>query len=553
MARHEIPSLEALLAVGKGAPSVEQKVEFVQAIRQQSKDLGPQIDQFLIEDNTRLREGLLAAQANQEQLRAMLEKLGAIPWHHAVFLRPLPFETDDGPRAIIAHGNAWRVVGLADGITLDALTPGDDVFLGPELNVIMRKSPSSISQCGETACFERRISLDRLALQSRDEEIIVEIAESLRNVELQRGDLVRWNKNAWLAFEKIEREVGRQYLLDVVPDVGLDQVGGQDANLDLLRSALTMILIAPEKAGLYGLSGRQTLFMWGPPGCGKTLMAKVVLAELQRLTGRQCRFAVCKPAEWENAYVGKTQENIRHCFQALREAAEDGFAVLFLDEVETIGRIRGSAVGHHSDKFLGALLAEINGFTDRSGVAIVAASNRKDLIDPALLERLSDMEIHVTRPDLRGARAIFRIHLPEVLPYSPNGSAARATREEMIETAVSRLYSPNAENELCTLRFRDGKTRLVTAREMVSGRVIEQVCRAARQAAFLRDVRGGEPGLCVTDIEHAISQAMERLRSTLTVWNVHAYLSDLPQDIDVVSVDPVVRRVTRVHRYLNVA
>jgi SpoVK/Ycf46/Vps4 family AAA+-type ATPase len=232
---------------------------------------------------------------------------------------------------------------------------------------------------------------------------------------------------------------------------------------------------------------------------------------------------------------------------------KDGFAVLFLDEIEAVGRIRGSAVGHHSDKFLAALLAELDGFTDRGGVAIIAATNRKDMVDPALLERLSDVEIHVSRPDMRGARAIFQIHLPESLPYSPNGASAEDTRLEIIETAVSRFYSPNAENELCILRFRDGKTRTVTARELASGRIFEQICRAARQAAFLRDVRGGEPGLRVADIENAVSHAMKRLASTLSLRNVHAYLSDLPQDVDVVSVEPVVRKVSRPHRYLHAA
>src|SRR5262249_29067655 len=153
--------------------------------------------------------------------------------------------------------------------------------------------------------------------------------------------------------------------------------------------------------------------------------------------------------------------------------ADDGFAVLFMDEVEAVGRIRGSAVGHHSDKFLAALLAELDGFSDRTGVAIIAATNRKDLIDPALLAPASDVEITVSRPDLEAARAIFGIHLPESLPFSPNGPLAADTRRAAIETAVSRFYSPNADNELCVLRFRDGKTRTVAGRELASGRVFE--------------------------------------------------------------------------------
>ena len=149
---------------------------------------------------------------------------------------------------------------------------------------------------------------------------------------------------------------------------------------------------------------------------------------------------------------------------------------------------------------------------------------------------------------MRGARAIFDIHLPETVPLDPLDA-----RDEIIETAVSRVFSPNADNALCTLRFRDGKTRIIVARELASGRMFAQICRAACQAAFLRDLRGDAPGLRVADMQQAVSEALERLASALSRQNVHAYLSDLPQDVDVVSVEPVVRKVARPHRYRHAA
>ena len=141
--------------------------------------------------------------------------------------------------------------------------------------------------------------------------------------------------------------------------------------------------------------------------------------------------------------------------------------------------------------------------------------------------------------------------MAESLPYSPNGSAATTTRDDIIDTAVSRFYSPNAENELCVLKFRDGKTRTVAARDLASGRIFEQVCRAARRAAFLRDARGGEAGVRMTDIEEAVSDAFERLATMLSPRNAHAYLDDLPQDVDVVSVEPIKRKLSHPHRYLS--
>ncbi|TMA32302.1 MAG: AAA family ATPase [Deltaproteobacteria bacterium] len=541
----EVPFLDDLMAFGDGAPSLDSKVELARTIRATSPDGGRQLDRALFEQLTRMSDGLEVAEAAQHELREMLNQLDSPVWHPALFLRAVP--TELGPRAMVLHGGARRVVAVADGVDLDALVAGEEVYLGKDYNVVAGRSPYGAPQVGETAFFERVTVDGRCVLRWRDEEVVVDVAGTLNAAALKQGDQVRWDRAAWMAFEKIDAAAGRRFLLEEVPDASRRQVGGQAANLETLLSALTATLVAPEKAARYALGGRRSILMVGPPGCGKTLMARVAAAEVTRLSGRRCRFGVVKPAEWESPWVGETQQNIRNCFRALREVA-DGSAVLFLDEIESVGRIRGGAANQHGDKFLAALLAELDGFVDRAGIAIVAATNRKDLVDPALLERLSDLEITVPRPDMRGARAIFDIHLPETVPVD-----AAAARDEIIETAVSHVFSPNAENALCTLRFRDGKTRTVVARELASGRMFAQICRAACQAAFLRDLRGDAPGLRVADMQQAVSEALERLASALSRQNVHAYLSDLPQDVDVVSVEPVVRKVARPHRYRHAA
>jgi proteasome-associated ATPase len=545
----EYPMLNEVTAIGRGAPTIEQKLDLVQAVRARTRDPAG-VDRFLVQRITATVEGLEGARATQAQLKHLLDTLATPPWYRAILDELIP--TDAGVRAAVVHNGVARVVNLAEDVDRSTLAPGDEVYLGHELNVVVGKSPFG-ARCGETARFERYTGDGRIVLKARDEEFVVRAGGGLSATALQPGDQVRWDRAVWLAFEKIDCAAGQQYLLSDVPNLTRDQVGGQARNLDALLAALTAPLIAPAAAARYGLSTRTSTLMWGPPGVGKTLMARVAAAELARLSGQRARIAVVKPAEWESPWVGETQQNIRNCFAAAaREAARSGgFTILFLDEIEAIGRIRGGSLSHHADKFLAALLAELDGFSERSNVAVIAATNRKDLVDPALLERLSDVEIAVPRPDLRAARGIFRIHLAEALPYSPNGTAATATRDEIIETAVSRFYSPNGDNDLCLLRLRDGKTRTVAARDLASGRIFEQICRAARRSAFLRETRDGDAGVRVADINEAVSDAFERLATTLSPRNAHAYLSDLPQDVDVVSVEPIKRKLSRAHRYVN--
>ena len=544
------PSLDPLISCGIEGISLSEKLCYAQMIRETGPDGSRRLDEFLLTHVATAREALVEAEEKMHDLGAMLAKLTAPPMHAATFIKAVTMP--QGECAIVLHGAAQRVVGFHEGVSAADMRAGDEVFLASSLNVIMAKSPRGVRLVGETAYFDRTLPNGCLALKWRDEELIVDAAPELAALPLAGGDLIRFDRNAWMAFEKVERARGHKNLLEDVPDIRGDQVGGLDTQVDTLFSALTMALANPERAASYGLGGRQSILMIGPPGCGKTLLAKAASSEVMRKSGKRCRIAVVKPAEWESPYVGETQANIRSFFKSLREAAAEGFVVAFLDEVEAVGRTRGSAVGHHSDKFLAALLAELDGFADRKNIAIIAATNRKDLIDGALLERISDIEISVARPTARGARAIFKIHLPSTLPFCPNGSEAHATREELVETAVSRFYSPNSDSEISVIRFRDGKERTVMARELVSGRIFEQVCRHARRAAFQRELRGeGESGVRATDVDEAVSLAMQRMRTTLSAENAHSYLTDLPQDVSVVSVRPIERKVKQPGKYLN--
>jgi len=542
---------EQVISDAPDAGNLEERLELIQAVRTVSAEDAKALDSLMLGAIFDQRRSLKRTQKIQQELRDVVEQISAPPWQPGRFLQTV--SAGGRPRALVYCNGGARLVEFGKDVDPDSLGRGAAVFLNQDQSVVVTDAPDDVMRSGKTAFFDRRTPDGRLVLKHRDEEVIVEASYALDTDSLSPGDALRWDRNACLAFERIESGDGEQYLVDESTQVGRESVGGQDIALETLLSVLTAKFVAPELAARYGVGGRGSIMLTGPPGCGKTSMARVAASEIERLSGRQCQFFVVKPGEWESPWVGESQANIRRCFQALHKAASKSLAVLFVDDVESLGRHRGGTTSQHSDKFMAAWLAELDGFAGRGDVAVVSATNRKDLIDAALLERLSDVEIRVPRPDSRGAERIFEIHLNEKIPVHPNGSAEAETRKEIIETAVSNLYAPNAADALCILHFRDGKTRPVGVQEVVSGRLFEQICRAARQVAFERHVAGGTEGVRVADMEKAVSDATQRLATTLTLHNVREHLEDLPQDADVVRVETPQRRVVRPIRYLNTA
>jgi len=558
------PLTEVLRSTGDDAPSLETKVRYLQSFRragQQSRDL----DEFLVGELETLRGALREAQtlherlrANQAELAAEIEKLRAPPLHEAVYLGT---ELISGRRlATVVHHGSRHLVELEDESLLSTLTSGDAVFLAHGLGVIIGKGHDR-NAIGETATVEHCLPDHRLMLRDRDVEVVVEVTEPLREELPGPGDQVLWSRDTHLAFGKVESGRASSHIVDVQEiSERPTRVGGLGAKLGRLLSLFTTCLTDPDLARRYGLAGyNHSALLVGPPGCGKTLVARTIAYEITCKLGVPCRFAVVNGAELESAYVGETQRNIRRLFRELAEMQSP--AVLYIDEVEAIGRHRGHFASQHADRFLSQWLTCLDGFRQRENIAIIGASNRKNLIDAALLERLSGLEIPVGRPSRDGAGEIFAIHLPQHLPFGADGAAPAEIRRTAIESAVSRLYDPNADNEVAVLRFRDGTRRTIAARELVSGRLIAQVCRAAQHRALVRaaEIRkaagdsaielGDEEGITVEDMTEAVADAIDKLSSTLTHHNAHHYLPDLSPDADVVSVEPVRRRVRR-HRYL---
>ena len=547
---------EALLPAGpESVIHLEARLALIGRRRKESRETNEALDRFLLERHVTLstRNASLECQLSEVraihvELREMLDQATSSPWFPGVFLRCV--DTTGGTLAEVFHGDGRRLVRLGNGVSADDLSTGQVVYLGHERNAVLDVAPGHLPEAGEIATVERMLDDGRVILRDRDTQVLVHAAQALRDAGVAPGDSVRWSRELTLALESVESSAPSELLVtEYLSAQPAQRLGGLASEIEQVVSLFTQSIANPEMATRYGLGHGNTLLLYGPPGNGKTSIARIVGSALAAATGERCRFASVKGAQLESPWVGTTQHNVREVFRELGRDSRP--TILFLDEVDAIGRTRGGAGGHLSDKFMSAWLTEIDGLERRHGsIGIIASSNRKDLIDQALLERLSGMELFIGRPSLETAREIFAIHLPPTLPYGPNGAQAERTREDIIETAVGTLYSPNADNTVAELRFRDGSARPVGAREMLSGRVIEQICVQGRRNAFRRHAEGGAQGVRVEDMEVAVAQALDRLASTLSPANASAVLSDLPQDLDVVAVKPVRRKVAA-HRYFH--
>lgn len=542
----------------------EAQCERLQALRSRAPDASRRLDQLLLAEHTRLRAGLeeakrnmAAARKEHAELHKEIARLTSPPWSMGA-VQGLIDAPEGGHRVVVHDGIGHRVINeAAEGVEVASLDVGDTVFLNREMNMITGKW-QGFSQPGATAYFEAHLDDGRLLIKHREETFVARAAGWLSGYSLQPGDAVRFDRNSLIVYEKLDdwrsESNSRRYEVEETLDCGPERVGGNENQLRRLLDALTATLIAPDRAEAYGLSGRQSVLAYGPPGCGKTLMFRAAATRVQQLSKRKCCLSVIKPGEFRGPFVGQTEENIRNYFQWLAQRAAEGLVVCVFDELDAIGRARGTTYDVHDDKFLAALLVEIDGFKQRGNVALCGATNRRDLLDPALYERFSGVEIRVDRPRQRAAAQIFDIHLPEYLPFSPNGEAAVQTRQDIVTRAVSRLYAPNnEENEICVLKFRDNTTRTVRCRDLISGRQIEQICQHACRLAYSREIRNGEEGIRSEDMDEAVSGALDRMATMLTPRNARIYLDDLPQDLDIVSVEPAgSHRVgRRAHRYLT--
>ncbi len=545
--------------------SPEQKSSQLQELRDNAGENRCHIDMLLLHEFGRLRTGLRRAKEVQNELEGVFGELeGAYkrltqpPLYPATFLEYQMIAGEE--TALVNYESTLRFVRVIDELDKESVAAGDQVLLSGDLNLLVCKISATTLSCGETATFERFTPDGRLVLSRRDEEIIAKPSERILHDELEKGDEVRWNPAGRIAYEKIPKATGDHLFFEEAPKESFDDIGGLDTQIEELKHLILLHLENPALTGEYGLPLQRAIMLEGPPGTGKTLLVKALVNWLRELSksGRS-RFMNIKPGELGSMWYSQTEAKIREVFKVAREAAAadpDIPVVMFFDEFDSIASARGANLHRVDDRAVDALAVELDGLEDRGNILVIAATNRQDILDEAITRpgRFGDNPIRIGRPNRAGARSILSKYFRADKPYASSADGdGLSARDEIVDSTLSRLYAPNGESDVATITFRDGTRRTVRIHELVSGAVLAKLAHKAARAACLREIETGTRGIRPDDVFDAISEEIENAARLLTPVNCKRYLIDLPQDLDVVSVEPVRKKVVHTHRFVQVA
>ena len=468
-----------------------------------------------VSQNEKLTFTLREARDHIAALREEVEKLTQPPAAYATLLGV----NEDGTVDVQAAGRKMRVE-ISPGIDVDELRRGCEVVLNDAYNVVMVRPPE-IS--GEIVTFKELIDEGRRALVvgRADEERVAELADQLLDEHLRAGDNVLMDTRSALLLEKLPRPEVEELVLEEVPDIGYSDIGGLDDQIEAITDAVELPFLHQDLFREYALPAPKGILLYGPPGCGKTLIAKAVANSLARkvteATGKEARsyFLNIKGPELLNKYVGETERHIRLVFQRAREKAADGTPVIvFFDEMESLFRTRGTGISSDMEAtIVPQLLAEIDGVETLKNVIVIGASNREDLIDPAILRpgRL-DVKIKINRPDEQAAAQIFARYLTTDVPLDEEeiaslggGDAAKAVMA-MIERTVDEMYRTDESNQFLEVTYQNGDKEVMFFKDFSSGAMIENIVRRAKKLAIKRELDGGPRGVRVQDLVDSIHQ-----------------------------------------------
>jgi proteasome-associated ATPase len=458
--------------------------------------------------NERLVSTLREAREQIIALKEEVDRLAQPPSGYGVFLEA----REDGTVDIFTGGRKLRV-NVSPAVEIEDLQRGQEVMLNEALNVV---EALDFEQQGEVVSLKEVFAdgIRALVVAHADEERIIKLAEPLRGVHLRPGDSLMLDTRSGFAYEKIHKAEVEELVLEEVPDISYEEIGGLSSQIEMIRDAVELPYLHADLFREHKLRPPKGILLYGPPGCGKTLIAKAVANSLAKQvaerTGEEGKsyFLNIKGPELLNKYVGETERHIRLVFQRAREKASAGTPVIvFFDEMDSIFRTRGSGVSSDVENtIVPQLLSEIDGVEGLENVIVIGASNREDMIDPAILRpgRL-DVKIKIERPGAEAAKDIFSKYLTSDLPLHPDeikehGDSRESTIEAMLQTVVERMYTETEENRFLEVTYANGDKEVLYFKDFNSGAMIQNIVDRAKKMAIKQFLDSGQKGLRVVHL-----------------------------------------------------
>ncbi|HXL90335.1 MAG TPA: proteasome ATPase [Streptosporangiaceae bacterium] len=474
--------------------------------------------------NERLAATLREARDQIISLKEEVDRLAQPPSGFGVFLGA----TEDGTADVFTGGRKMRV-NVSPNIEVEELRPGQEVVLNEALNVVLAQGYET---AGEIVMLKEILadSERALVISHADEERVVRLAEPLLHETLRTGDSLLLETRSNYAYERIPKAEVEELILEEVPDIAYSDIGGLTGQIEQIRDAIELPYLHADLFKEHKLRPPKGVLLYGPPGCGKTLIAKAVANSLAKQVAARTAaeaegaepgaggkamgrsfFLNIKGPELLNKYVGETERHIRLVFQRAREKASEGMPVIvFFDEMDSIFRTRGSGVSSDVENtIVPQLLSEIDGVEGLENVIVIGASNREDMIDPAILRpgRL-DVKIKIERPDAEAAKDIFSKYVLAELPLHPedvaeHGGSAAATVTEMIQRVVERMYTETEENRFLEVTYANGDKEVLYFKDFNSGAMIENIVARAKQMAIKAFLDTGQKGIRIAHLLNA--------------------------------------------------
>jgi len=461
--------------------------------------------------NERLAQTLREARDQITTLKEEVDRLAQPPTGFGTFLH----RNEDDSIDVFTGGRKLRV-NVSPSVDIDELRRGQEVMLNEALNVV---AALDYEEVGEVVMFKELLADGERALviANADEERVVRLAEPLRTDTIRAGDSLLLDARAGYVYEKVPKSEVEELVLEEVPDIDYSAIGGLVKQIDAIRDAVELPYLHPDLFKEHELKPPKGVLLYGPPGCGKTLIAKAVANSLAKKvaarTGQEGKsyFLNIKGPELLNKYVGETERHIRLVFQRAREKASGGTPVIvFFDEMDSLFRTRGSGVSSDVENtIVPQLLSEIDGVELLENVLVIGASNREDMIDPAILRpgRL-DVKIKIERPDAESARDIFSKYLTTSLPLHADdlgefGGDRDATVAGMIRATVERMYTETDENRFLEVTYANGDKEVLYFKDFNSGAMIQNIVDRAKKMAIKDLLETDQKGLRVQHLLQA--------------------------------------------------